>query len=34
MTVTQTAREMTFGEAINDALDFALGNDPNGDPAR
>ena len=28
MTATQTAREMTFGEAINDALDFALGSDP------
>src|SRR4029450_1800521 len=27
-TKTQTAREMTFGEAINDALDFALGSDP------
>src|SRR4029453_771011 len=25
---TQTVREMTFGEAINDALDFALGSDP------
>lgn len=25
---TETDREMTFGEAINDALDVALGNDP------
>jgi acetoin:2,6-dichlorophenolindophenol oxidoreductase subunit beta len=28
MTATPTARDMTFGEAINDALDFALGSDP------
>ena len=28
MTATQTTREMTFGEAINDALDLALASDP------
>ena len=28
MTATQTTREMTFGEAINDALDVALASDP------
>jgi pyruvate/2-oxoglutarate/acetoin dehydrogenase E1 component len=28
VTTTPTAREMTFGEAINDAFDIALGSDP------
>jgi acetoin:2,6-dichlorophenolindophenol oxidoreductase subunit beta len=29
MTTAETVREMTFAEAINDALDLALANDPN-----
>lgn len=28
MTTTTAVRDLTFGEAINDALDFALGSDP------